>query len=148
MKTSQKGIDLIKQSEGYQSRKYMDASGYPTIGYGTKIDTEAEKWLMTASISEEQADELLRNDLIQFEKGLSAMVKVPINQNQFDALIDFVYNLGLGNLKKSTLLAKLNSGDYSGAQAEFIRWNKAKGQVLAGLTRRRQAEADLFGSTN
>lgn len=80
----------------------------------------------------------------RFEKGVSDLVKVPLNQNQFDALVSFAFNLGLGNLKSSTLLKKLNASDYIGASKEFERWNRAGGKVLNGLTRRRIAERDLF----
>lgn len=144
MKTSQKGIDLIKHFEGLRNSMYADAIGIPTIGYG-HIIKKGEEYLMTKVLTDDEADQLLKSDLIQFENGVSSAVTAPLNQNQFDALVAFSFNVGIGNLRASTLLKKLNAGDYSGAQTEFVRWNKAKGQVLSGLTRRRQAEANLFG---
>jgi lysozyme len=83
-------------------------------------------------------------DVARFEDGVNKLVTYTINQNQFDALVDFSFNLGLGNLGSSTLLKKLNAGDIKGAAEEFLRWDKAGGKVLAGLTKRRKAERDLF----
>lgn len=146
MKTSQKVIDLIKHFEGLRNSMYADSIGIPTIGYGHVIKT-GEEYLMTKTLSNEEADQLLQSDLVQFENRVSGAVKVSLTQNQFDALVSFSFNVGIGNLRSSTLLKKLNAGDYKGAQAEFSRWNKADGQVYAGLTRRRQAEANLFGAS-
>nr|WP_217645904.1 lysozyme [Paracoccus homiensis] len=94
--------------------------------------------------SQSEADEILRRDLGRYEADVARLVKVPLNENQHAALVSFTYNLGAGNLGSSTLLRKLNAGDYAGAAAEFPRWNKAGGKVLAGLTRRRKAEQTLF----
>ena len=140
MKISQKGINLIKVFEGLSLKAYKDSVGVITIGYGSTGPHVS----MGQTITEAQAESLLKSDLSRFEKGVSDLVPVPLNQNQFDALVSFSFNLGLGNLKSSTLLRKLNSLDYSGASKEFERWNKAGGKVLAGLTRRRIAERDLF----
>jgi lysozyme len=90
------------------------------------------------------AEALLALDILRFQNGVLKLVTYPINGNQFDALVDFSFNLGLGNLGSSTLLKKLNAGDVKGASEEFLRWDKAGGKVLAGLTRRRKAERDLF----
>jgi lysozyme len=96
-------------------------------------------------MTQEQADALLMKDIARFQDGVNKLVTYkPLTQNQFDSLVDFAFNLGLGNLGSSTLLRKLNAGDVKGAADEFLRWNRAGGQVLAGLTRRRQAERDLF----
>ena len=141
MKTSNYGIDLIKQFEGLRLTAYKCAAGVWTIGYG---HTEGVTGAMV--ITEATASELLAKDLEKFEAGVSGLVKVEINQNQFDALVSFAFNVGLGNIAKSTLLKKINSGRPVGeVQAEFLRWNKAGGKVLAGLTKRRNAEAYLFG---
>ena len=140
MNISQKGISLIKSFEGLSLKAYKDSVGVTTIGYGSTGPHVS----MGQTITEAQAESLLKNDLSRFEKGVSDLVTAPLNQNQFDALVSFSFNLGLGNLKSSTLLRKLNSLDYSGAAKEFERWNKAGGKVLAGLTRRRIAERDLF----
>ncbi|MCJ2030709.1 lysozyme [Methylobacterium sp. J-043] len=95
-------------------------------------------------ITQAEADDILARDLVRFEDAVARLVRVPVTQNQFDALVSFAFNLGEGNLGSSTLLKKLNAGDYDGAADQFARWNKAKGKVLTGLTRRRAAEADLF----
>lgn len=140
MKTSFKGIKLIKDSEATVLHVYKDAVGLPTIGTGHLI----KKGEVFTTITAQQADELLMQDLVQFEKGVSSLVKVPLNQNQFDALVSFSFNLGLGNLGSSTLLKKLNASDYAGASLEFSKWTKAGGIVLAGLVKRRAAEKALF----
>lgn len=143
--TSQVGVDLIKKYEGLRTTAYLDPVGVPTIGYGhiktvTKADVTNKK-----TITAKQAEDLLREELPEYEGYVRSAVKVPLNQNQFDALVSFTYNLGNGNLNKSTLLKKLNKSDYKGAQAEFAQWNKAGGKVLAGLVTRRADEAKLFG---
>ena len=96
-------------------------------------------------ITETQAHEMLVEELDEYESYINDLVTVGLNQNQFDAMVSWVYNLGGGNLRASTLLKVLNSGNYEGVPAQIMRWNKAGGKVLEGLTRRRQAEADLFG---
>ena len=96
------------------------------------------------TITQEQAEEMLRDEMAEYEGYVNSLVTVELNQNQFDAMVSWVYNLGGGNLASSTLLKVLNAGDYDGVPAQMMRWNKAGGKVLEGLTRRRQAEADLF----
>lgn len=140
MKISQTGIDLIKSFEGCRLTAYKDAVGVWTIGYGS-TGSHVHEGL---KITQEQAEVLLKQDLKRFIDGVNACVKVPITQNMFDALVSFSFNLGVGSLKTSTLLSKLNKKDYKGASVEFVRWNKAGGKVLAGLTRRRNAEKNLF----
>ena len=143
MKTGESGYNLIKNFESLQLDAYLDPIGIPTIGYGiTKIDGQPIQ--MGTTITEEQADFHLRHEVEKFEKAVNQYVTVKLTQNQFDALICFTYNLGSGNLLKSTLLKKLNQGDYKGASEEFEKWNMAGGRALAGLTRRRIAERDLF----
>lgn len=139
MTTSDKGINLIKSFEGYRSQAYQDSVGVWTIGYGTTSGV-----MKGQIINEGQAVTYLRADLAKFEKVINESVTVPLKQNQFDALACFVYNVGPGNFKSSTLLKLLNAGKYNDAANQFIRWNKAGGKELAGLTRRRNAEADLF----
>ena len=96
------------------------------------------------SWSEDHADHMLEVEMEEYEKYINDLVTVELNQNQFDAMVSWVYNLGVGNLQSSTLLKVLNAGDYAGVPEQIMRWNKASGKVLEGLTRRRQAEADLF----
>jgi len=137
---SNEGINLIKSFEGLELKAYRDSVGVWTQGYGST----GPHIIPGSTITEVQAEALLIKDLSRFESGVNELVKVPLTQNQFDALVSFSFNLGLGNLKSSTLLKKLNGKDYVGAGNEFERWNKAGGKVLNGLTRRRLAEKELF----
>jgi lysozyme len=141
MNISNTGIDLIKHFEGCETEAYLCPAGVPTIGYGHIKGVQ-----MGDSITETQAHEMLVEELEEYEGYVNTKVTVDLNQNQFDALVSWVYKLGSGNFTGSTLLKVLNSGDYSGVPEQIMRWNKAGGRVLEGLTRRRQAEADLFGN--
>lgn len=144
MKLSQRGINLIKQFEGYNSKAYPDPAtgGAPwTIGHGT---TKGVKPGMI--ITAEQAEKMLRDDVAKFESGVSALLKVPTTQGQFDAMVSLAYNIGLGNFGKSTLLRKHNEKCYSCAAGQFPAWNRAAGKVMNGLTRRRNAERDVYMS--
>ena len=143
MKTSDVGIELIKKYEGCVLKAYKCPSGVWTIGYG---HTNGVKSGM--QITKTQALDYLKQDLSTFENVVTNYVKVPLNQNQFDALVSFSFNCGTGALKTSTLLQKLNSSDYNGAANEFLKWNKSNGKVLNGLVRRRQEEKELFLKTN
>ena len=141
--TGEKGLALIKQFEGLRLDAYICPAGVPTIGYGTtKVNGQAVK--VPSTITESQANDYLKSDVKTFEQAVNSAVTVPVTQNQFDALVSFTYNLGPGNLRSSTLLKKLNAADYAGAADEFPKWNKSGGKELAGLTRRRNAERDLF----
>ena len=142
---SEQGVNLIKSFEGFSSVPYNDGVGVMTIGYGhafRKKDKHLKK------ITEEQAVEILKEDVSIAVKNVNNLVKVDITQNQFDALVSFAFNVGVGNLKNSTLLKKLNQGDYIGAADEFLRWNKGRVngvmKEMKGLTRRRVAERALF----
>lgn len=133
------GLDLIKFFEGLRLKAYKDSVGVWTIGYGhTRTATPG------MSISEPEAEALLREDLKDAQGGVDRLVKQQLSDNEYAALVSFVFNLGAGNFSRSTLLKKLNAGDRKGAAEQFLVWNKAGGQVLAGLTRRRKAERDLF----
>ncbi len=140
MQTSEKGFDLIRKYEGLQLAAYVCPGGKLTIGYGhTGPDvTKGRK------IDAEEANALLEHDVQRFERAVNELVTVPMTQGMFDALISFSFNLGAGSLKNSTLLKKLNSDDREAAANEFLRWNKAMGKVLAGLTARRESERELF----
>ena len=141
--TGEKGLALIKQFEGLRLDAYICPAGVPTIGYGTtKVNGQSVK--VPSTITESQANNYLQSDVKTFEQAVNSAVTVPVTQNQFDALVSFTYNLGPGNLRSSTLLKKLNAKDYAGAADEFPKWNKSGGKELAGLTRRRNAERDLF----
>jgi lysozyme len=139
MRTSQKGVSLIKSFEGLRLKSYQDSVGVWTIGYGATRGITSGM-----SITNEQAERMLVNDIGRFEPEIERLVKVALNQGQWDALMSFTYNLGASNLGSSTLLKLLNAGDYSGAAEQFPRWNKAGGQVLAGLSKRRAAERAMF----
>lgn len=126
---------------------YYDAVGFPTIGYGTLIDTAGEQWLMTATITEKQAETFLKRELEGIELRLNKLLQKPINQNQYDSLASFCYNLGTGALKRSTLLRKLNANPNDPTiRGEFQKWVNADGRRLPGLVIRRKAEADLYFS--
>ncbi len=144
MKTSQRGIDLIKSFEGLELEAYQDSVGVWTVGYGHTDHAGAPEVTPGMRITEDEAEAILRRDLGQYERGVERLVKVPLNQNEFDALVSWTFNLGVGNLSKSTALTRLNNGDRPGAAEALTWWNKAGGKVLAGLTRRRNAEAALF----
>lgn len=144
MNTSQTGINLIKGFEGKRLVAYDDGVGVWTIGYGTIKYPNGVRVKKGDTCTESQAETYLKSDLIKFENAINRLVKVPLNQNQFDALSSFTYNLGETNLSKSTLLRKLNAKDYKGAADQFLVWNRAGGKVLTGLVRRREAERSLF----
>lgn len=144
MQTSDKGIALIKQFEGCKLTAYQDSVGVWTIGYGWTKPVDGKPIRAGMTIKQETAERLLKTGLVSYESDVSRLVKVGLTQGQFDALVSFTYNLGARSLSTSTLLRKLNAGDYAGAADEFLRWNKAGGKVLNGLTRRREAERDLF----
>ena len=147
MRISQRGVDLIKRHEGLRLQAYRDAVSVVTIGYG---HTRTAR--LGQVISAGDAEALLRADLDGFEAGVARLVTRPIEQSQFDALISFAFNVGLDidadrraeGLGDSTLLALVNAGRDQDAAIEFVKWNKAGGRPLLGLTRRRLAEAQLF----
>jgi len=139
MKTSAEGIALIKKFEGLELNSYQCSANVWTLGYGhTQGVAEGD------SCSEEDAEIILVNDLKEFETYVNALVDVELDQNQFDALVAWTFNLGPTNLRTSTLLKKLNDGEYHNVPSEIKRWNRAGGEVLDGLIRRREAEALLF----
>jgi lysozyme len=143
MSLGQNGLDLIKNFEGTRLESYQDSVGIWTIGTGS-IRINGQPVQQGMIITEDQANQLLTEELNHFVEIINHVVQVDLTQNQFDALVSFTYNLGDGNLRKSTLLRKLNAGDYQGAADEFPKWDRAGGQVIAGLLRRRNAERDLF----
>ncbi|MEM9087206.1 MAG: lysozyme [Cyanobacteria bacterium P01_F01_bin.53] len=139
-RTNANGLLLIKSFEGLRLQAYRDAVGIWTIGYGTTRGVRSGM-----RISEAEAEKFLQQDLNRFEKAINDAVKVPINDNQFSALVSFTYNVGSGAFRSSTLLRLLNQRQSLHTTAEqFPRWNRAGGRVLAGLTRRRNAEKALF----
>lgn len=142
------GLELVKSFEGKYNKAYLCPAGKWTIGYGHTGETLGKPTPQGMTITDKQVDELLKQDMNRFEDAVIKNVKVKLLQQQFDALVSFAFNVGSGALASSTLLKKLNAGDYTGAADQFLVWNKAtvngKKTVLAGLTRRRQAERHLF----
>jgi lysozyme len=139
MKLSKAGADLIKKYEGCRLKAYKCPAGIWTIGYGHTGNVKEGQ-----VITQTQADELFDKDIQRFVDGVNRIVKVEINQNQFDALVSFAYNCGLGALEKSTLLKHVNTKLFDLAAIEFAKWNKGGGKVLTGLVRRRADEQALF----
>jgi lysozyme len=144
MLTNQAGIELIKEFEGLRLRAYLCPAGVPTIGYGTTVYPTGRKVQMGDQITAEQAEEYLRSDLRAFERNAESMLRVSVNENQFAALVSFSYNVGSQALQRSTMLRFINDNRFADAAGEFARWNMAAGKPLAGLTRRRAAERELF----
>ena len=139
MKMSSEGLNLLKKFEGCELKSYRCSAGVLTIGYGhTKGVTEGMQ------IDQEEAESMLASEMVEYESNINDNVEVDLNQNQFDAMVCWVYNLGVGNLRSSTLLKVLNNKEYDEVPDQMKRWNKAGGRVLAGLVRRRDAEAALF----
>lgn len=134
-------IDLIKRFEGFSADKYICPAGYETFGYGSLCSHYPN---IIFPITKDEAENCLKQDLNRFAISVCKLIKVPINDNQYSALLDFTYNLGSGTLQRSTLRAKLNRGEYDSAANEFMRYIYGGGRILPGLLKRRQAEYDLF----
>ena len=137
---SKSGLALTEQFEGLRLTAYQDSVGKWTIGYG-HTGSDVHPGL---TITQMDAEALLLNDVGTAARAVNQLVTVPLNQNEFDALVDFIFNLGKTNFADSTLLQDLNAGNFAGAVGEFQKWDHAGGQVLAGLLKRRVAEASLF----
>lgn len=145
MRVSKHGREFITAHEGEILRVYLDPVGLPTMGVGHLLtDEEKAKYPVGSVITRGVSQEFLERDLRRFENAVSALVKVPLNQNQFDALVSFAFNVGEANFKRSSVLRHLNAGLYAKAADAFLAWNKSKGKVLPGLTRRRKEERALF----
>ena len=146
MKISKKGLDLIKKHEGFRNHPYLCPAGVPTIGYGNTYYADGRKVKMTDNpITQSEATELLCDIVSEFEEGVNDLVKRPLKQNQFDALVSFTYNLGVPRLRKSTLLKKVNiNPDDESITKEFQKWVFANGRELKGLKKRRNQEAWLY----
>lgn len=147
-KTSPAGIEMIKKFEGFVAKPYLCPAKVPTIGYGTTIYPNGKKvTLSDPPVSQAQATEFLKHDLLHFEKQVDALVRDDINQKQFDALVSFCYNLGAGALQKSTLLRRINTNPKDPKIKEaFLMWVNVNGKPHAGIRKRRQIEADYYFS--
>jgi lysozyme len=147
MKMSQEGINaLLKKFEGCKLKAYYCPAHVCTIGYGHTSAAGAPAVTDGMTITQKQADEILRQDLVKYETAVYGMVKQPLTQHQFDVLVDFAYNAGVGALKSSTLLKKINAADFDAVPAELMKWTKGGGKVLPGLVNRRRAEAAWWGA--
>lgn len=144
MKTSPAGIALIQQFEGRRLEAYKCPAGIWTIGYGHTSAAGAPEVKPGMTITKQEANDILVRDLVKYENAVDRLVKVPLTQNQFDALVSFTFNVGEGALAKSTLLKKLNAGNYDAVPAELMKWTRGGGKELPGLVRRRRAEAALW----
>ena len=144
MSVSNKGVDLICEFEGKRLAAYDDGVGVWTIGFGTIKYPNGVRVKKGDTCTLEQAKEYMRHDLIEFEYTVNSSVKVPLNQNQFDALVSLAYNIGSSAFKSSTLVKKLNTGDYQGAADQFNVWINAGGKRMQGLVNRRDKEKLLF----
>lgn len=139
MNISEPGLKIIKDFEGLRLQAYLDSGGVPTIGYG---HIKGVKMGDTCTLA--QAEAWLREETAGAVAAVNAALKVPVSQNQFDAMVSLAYNIGNEAFRNSTLLRMLNAGDVAGATGQFKRWNKDNGQVVKGLTNRRLAEELLF----
>jgi lysozyme len=141
MHLSPAGLNLLKKSEGFRDRVYADVAGFRTIGFGHRL-APAEAYPDGITLS--QGEAILRHDLAIAETAVERLVKVTLNQGQFDALVDFVFNLGAGRLASSTLLSYLNAGKFDAAAWELLAWDHAGSHELASLKQRREAEFQLW----
>ena len=147
MRTSSRGLELIKKYEGWRPSPYLDPIGIPTIGYGFTyyLPSRQKVTMKDKPLTLAQGDEMLRQVLVTYENEVNRLVKAKLNQNQFDALVSFTFNLGGANLAKSTLLKKINANSCDPTiRAEFVKWINAGGKPLSGLKKRRQEEAKLY----
>lgn len=145
MKLNQAGIDLMHQFEGLKLDAYLCPANVPTIGWGSTFYEDGKKVKLGDKITKERADALFLGIAEDFAKRVRTLLKKELNENQFSALVSFTYNVGVGSLQKSTLLKKVNVNPSDPTiHNEFIKWNKAGGKVLNGLTRRREAESKLY----
>jgi lysozyme len=144
MRTSKRGLDLIKEFEGLRLTSYLCPAKVWTIGYGHTSAAGEPLVKRGMRITKARAEEILRADLATYEAGVLAAVSVPITQGQFDALVSFAYNCGVGALRKSTLLKRVNAKQFDRVPAEFMKWTRAGGKELPGLVRRRRAECALW----
>ncbi len=141
------GLDLIRQFEGFRAAAYRDPVGVWTIGYGHTSMAGAPEVTPGLTISENEAAQILARDVDQFARGVRALLRVDLSDGQFSALVSFAYNVGLGALKKSSVLTAVNARDFAAVPRRLQLWTKAGGHVLPGLVKRRAAEAALFTSS-
>lgn len=149
MNINQSGLDIIKEFEGLRLRAYKDSVGVLTIGYGHTSRAGLPKVISNMEITEDQAEDILRNDLGIFEKGVESVIGVKmdsLSENQFSALVSLAYNIGIPALRNSSIAVFIRLGNLEEAGKHILYWNKAGGRILPGLVRRRKAEYDLYNS--
>ena len=144
MKTSEKGLQFIRRGEGERLTAYADMIGVWTIGVGHTGAVDGKPVAKGMVISADKSRELLSADLLKFESAIARLVKVPLKQYEFDALVSLVFNIGETNFARSTLLKKLNTNDFKGAAEQFLAWKNAGGRPVQGLLNRRKREKDMF----
>ncbi len=145
MKTNDDGLDIIKSFEGFSAEPYICPAGVPTIGYGSTWAADGDPVTMDhPAITEAEAERLLRQEVRRTERAVDRLIAAELTENMFSALVSFTYNVGSGNLQRSTMRMKLNRGDYEAAADEFPKWRRAGGRILKGLVRRRAEERALF----
>ena len=144
MKTSEKGLQFIRREEGERLKAYADIIGVWTIGVGHTGAVDGKPVAKGMVISADKSRELLSADLLKFESAIARLVKVPLKQYEFDALVSLVFNIGETNFARSTLLKKLNTNDFKGAAEQFLAWKNAGGRPVQGLLNRRKREKDMF----
>ena len=148
MRISSAGLDLIKEFEGLRLKAYKCPAGILTIGYGHTSAAGEPKVLPGMMISKDEAEAILKRDMVQYENGVRSQVTPALTQGQFDALVSFAYNAGVGALQRSTLLKRVNAGKIDEVPAEFMKWTRGGGKELPGLIRRRRAEVKLWRGMN
>ena len=144
MKTSETGLQFIRREEGERLTAYADIIGVWTIGVGHTGAVDGKPVAKGMVISADKSRELLSADLLKFETAITRLVKVPLKQYEFDALVSLVFNIGETNFARSTLLKKLNTNDFKGAAEQFLAWKNAGGRPVQGLLNRRKREKDMF----
>lgn len=142
--TSRQGVEFIAKHEGCRLKAYLCPAKVWTIGYGTTSLPDGSPVERGMTITQEQAKQYLAHDVKRFERNVNGLVSVPLTQNQFDALVSFVYNIGAGAFGRSTLLEMLNKGGYAAVPDQLMRWTMGGGKTLPGLVKRRLAEAELW----
>ena len=146
VKTNEAGVDLIKHYEGLRRTSYLCPANVWTIGYGAIRFFDGGAVPPSTTISELQADELLRRDLSHTEDMVSRLIRVPLSENQFSSLVSLVFNIGAGNFQRSQIRQRVNRSDYDGAASIFWQWRRGGGRILPGLVARRESERVLFVS--
>ena len=144
MKLNPAGLDLIKKYEGFRSRAYRDAVGIWTIGYGHTSMAGPPHVLPFLKISHQQGEQILARDVERFARKIRPLIRVKLNDNQFSALVSFAYNVGIGGFRRSSVLKRINAGQFDAVPHRLSLWVKAGGRTLKGLVRRRAAEGELF----